>query len=279
MELATSQSNFGRFGLTERMCLIMKILVTNDDGIFADGIYKLAKTLSNDHEVFVVAPDRQRSATGHAITMHHPLRAQKIKFFDTDLAAWSVDGTPSDCIKLGLEAILDKKPDFVISGINDGPNLGTDVLYSGTVSAAIEGAIHGIQSMAVSMAYTKNIDYDIGANFAYNMVEKLQKDRLPSDTLLNINIPQYKKEDILGAKVTSLGVRRYKNSFVERVDPRGKSYYWLGGEIVEETQGENSDIKCIKDKYISITPIHYDLTKYDLIKTIEEWNIEGALGK
>lgn len=252
----------------------MKILVTNDDGIFAEGIYKLAKNLSKKHEVFVVAPDRQRSATGHAITMHHPLRAQQIKFFDTDISAWSVDGTPSDCIKLALEAILSEKPDFVISGINDGPNLGTDVLYSGTVSAAIEGAIHGIKSMAISMAYTKNIDFDIGAEFAYEMVEKFSEKSLPNDTLLNINIPDCKKNDIPGAKITSLGIRKYKNSFIERVDPRGQSYYWLGGEVIEEAQDENSDIKCVKDKYISVTPIHYDLTKYDLIETIEKWDIK-----
>lgn len=252
----------------------MKILVTNDDGIFAEGIYKLAKVLSEKHEVFVVAPDRQRSATGHAITMHHPLRARQIKFFDTDIAAWSVDGTPSDCVKLALEAILDEKPDFVISGINDGPNLGTDVLYSGTVSAAIEGAIHGINSLAISMAYTKNIDYDIGAKFAYRMIDKFKEESLPKDTLLNINIPNCSREDVCGVKITSLGIRRYKNSFVERVDPRGHSYYWLGGEVIEETQSENSDINCVKDKYISVTPIHYDLTKYNLLETIEKWNIQ-----
>lgn len=252
----------------------MKILVTNDDGIFAEGIYKLAKRLSDENEVFVVAPDRQRSATGHAITMHHPIRAKKVKFFDTDIEAWSVDGTPSDCVKLALEALLDIVPDFVISGINDGPNLGTDVLYSGTVSAAVEGAIHGIQSMAISMAYTKDIDFIIGSEFAFKMVKELNTNKLPKDTLLNVNIPNTSMKDLKGVKVTTLGIRRYKNAFERRHDPRGNEYYWLSGEVINEIQGKDSDINAIKDKFISMTPIHYNLTKFDLIETIEKWNIQ-----
>ncbi|WP_432409509.1 5'/3'-nucleotidase SurE [Wukongibacter sp. M2B1] len=251
----------------------MKILVTNDDGIFAEGIYKLAKKLDEKYEVFIVAPDRQRSATGHAITMHNPLRAKKIKFYDTDISAWSVDGTPSDCVKLALEALLEEKPDFIISGINDGPNLGTDVLYSGTVSAAMEGAIHGIQSIAVSMAYTKEIDFSVGADFAYKMVDKLKVKKLPPNTLLNINIPKGTKEELGGAKITTLGIRKYKNAFEKRHDPRGNEYYWLSGEVINEDQGEDSDINCIKDKYVSVTPIHYDLTKFDLVQIMKQWNI------
>lgn len=252
----------------------MKILVTNDDGIFAEGIYKLAKKLNEQHEIFVVAPDRQRSATGHAITMHHPLRAKKSIFFDTNISAWSVDGTPADCVKLALEALLEEKPDFVISGINDGPNLGTDVLYSGTVSAAVEGAMHGIQSIAVSMAYTKDIDFDLGAELAYKMVEEFKERKLPDDTLLNVNIPKGSKEELGGTKITTLGIRRYKNTFVKRYDPRGNEYYWLGGEIINKTQNDDSDIVCIKNKYISVTPIHYDLTKYDLAESMKAWNIK-----
>ncbi|SKC72868.1 5'/3'-nucleotidase SurE [Maledivibacter halophilus] len=252
----------------------MKVVVANDDGIFAEGIYKLAKKLSVKHEVFVVAPDRQRSATGHGITMHHPLRANKIKFFDTDILAWSIDGTPADCIKLAIEGILKDKPDFVISGINDGPNLGTDVLYSGTVSAAMEGAIHGIQSMAISMADTQNIDYDIGAEFANIMIDNLTYNKLPKDTLLNINVPTCNKKEVKGVKITTLGARKYKNTFIKRVDPRGQDYYWLGGELIQEDQNEDSDVNSVKDNYISVTPIHYDLTDYDLNKIIRKWNIK-----
>ncbi|WP_459195405.1 5'/3'-nucleotidase SurE [Wukongibacter baidiensis] len=253
---------------------VLKILVTNDDGIFAEGIYRLAKKLSEKYEVVVVAPDRQRSATGHAITMHNPLRAKKIKFFDTDLNAWSVDGTPSDCVKLALEALLQEKPDFVISGINDGPNLGTDVLYSGTVSAAVEGAIHGIQSIAVSMAYTRDIDFNVGADFANKMVDELRLKKLPPHTLLNINVPKGSKEELGGAKITTLGIRRYKNAFEKRHDPRGNEYYWLSGEVINEAQGEDSDISCIENKYVSVTPIHYDLTKFDLVQTMKQWDIK-----
>lgn len=252
----------------------MKILITNDDGIFAEGIYKLAKKLNEKFEVYVVAPDRQRSATGHAITMHHPLRANKINFFDTNISAWAIDGTPADCVKLAVEALLDEKPDVIISGINDGPNLGTDVLYSGTVSAAIEGAIHGIQSMAVSMVGRENLNYNLGANFSFTLVEKLKEKKLPKDTLLNINIPNCKKEEINGVKITTLGIRRYKNSFVKRTDPRGQAYYWLGGEVIKEVQNASSDITCIEGKYISVTPIHFDLTKFDLVNEIKNWNIK-----
>ncbi len=252
----------------------MKILVTNDDGIFAEGIYKLAKNLSEHNEVIVVAPDRQRSATGHAITMHHPLRANKVKFFDTNITAWSVDGTPSDCVKLGVEALIDSKPDLIVSGINDGPNLGTDILYSGTVSAAIEGAIQGIQSMALSLVGFKDLNFDLAGEFSASLANTLSENSLPKDTLLNVNIPNLSKEIIKGVKITSLGVRRYNNSFVKRIDPRGQEYYWMGGEVVEEDQKEDSDIQAIKNDYISITPIHFDLTETKLINKIREWNID-----
>lgn len=252
----------------------MKILLTNDDGIFAEGIYKLAKNLSKENNVVIVAPDRQRSATGHAITMHHPLRANKIKYYDTNITAWSVDGTPSDCVKLGVEALLDSRPDIIISGINDGPNLGTDILYSGTVSAAIEGAIQGIQSMALSLVGFRDLDFDFAAECSKSLVNTLQKNSLPKDTLLNVNIPNSSKKDIKGVKITSLGVRRYSNSFVKRIDPRGQEYYWMGGEVVEEDQREDSDIHAIKENYISVTPIHFDLTEIELMNKIKEWNIK-----
>lgn len=251
----------------------MKILVTNDDGIFAEGIYKLASALNSIHNVYVVAPDRQRSATGHAITMHHPLRVKKVKFFDTDIKAWSVDGTPSDCVKLGIEALLKEAPDIVISGINDGPNLGTDVLYSGTVSAAIEGAIQGVQSVAVSMVGFEKLNYDTAASFSSIIVDKLIRTKLPKDTLLNVNVPNLLKDEIKGIRVTTLGTRKYDNSFIRREDPRGQEYYWLGGKVIEEVQDTRSDINAINDQYISVTPIHYDLTKFDLIEKIEKWNL------
>ena len=140
--------------------------------------------------------------------------------------------------------------------------------------AAVEGAIHGIQSMAISMAYTKNIDFSIGSEFAFKMVGELKANMLPKDTLLNVNIPNTSKDDLKGVKVTTLGIRRYKNAFEKRHDPRGNEYYWLSGEVINEIQGKDSDINAIKDNFISMTPIHYDLTKFDLIQTIENWNIQ-----
>ncbi|KXG76846.1 5'/3'-nucleotidase SurE [Thermotalea metallivorans] len=254
----------------------MRILVTNDDGIYAEGIYKLACALEKLGEVWVVAPDRQRSATGHAITMHHPLRAEKVKLLHTSFQAWSVNGTPTDCVKLAVEALMDHKPDIVFSGINKGPNLGTDVLYSGTVSAAIEGAILGIPAVAVSLADYQNVCYDYAAEFCTLLADKVINHSLPPDTLLNVNIPNTTKEKIKGVKITTLGVRKYKNSFIERIDPRGQIYYWLGGEIVDHENGEGTDIHSIQNQYISITPIHFDLTKFDLIDQLHQWNIQKA---
>ncbi len=251
----------------------MKILITNDDGIFAEGLFKLACSLEKIAEIFIVAPDRQRSATGHAITMHDPIRASKVKLLDRDFEAWSVSGTPADCVKLGVEVLLQDQPDLIFSGINSGANLGTDVLYSGTVSAAIEGAILGFPSIAVSLADFSQFDYDYAAEFSATLARKMIENKLPPDTLLNVNVPNCKKEEIKDVKITTLGVRKYKNSFIERTDPRGQVYYWLGGEIVDEDHPEETDLYCVKNKSISITPIHFDLTKFNLIRELETWNI------
>lgn len=250
----------------------MKILVTNDDGVFADGIKNLAKSLSEVGEVYVIAPNRQRSASGHSITMHKPLRAEKVNFFDTDIPAWAVSGTPSDCVKLGIEAIMKEKPDIVFSGINKGANLGTDVLYSGTVSAAIEGAMFGLPSIAVSLQYGKEMDFTYAADFSKKISKMVYHKKLPVDTLININFPNSKK--INDVKITTLGVRRYKNSFVERIDPHGNSYYWMGGEALDENNGEKTDIWAVKNNYVSITPIHFDITNYQLIEQLKDWKID-----
>jgi 5'-nucleotidase len=250
----------------------MRILVCNDDGIEAQGIYFLAKELSKLGEVIVVAPDKQRSASGHGITIHDPLRAEKVNFFDTNLEAWAVDGTPTDCVKLAMECLLEKRPDLIVSGINKGPNLGTDVLYSGTVSAAIEGAIFGIPAIAISLASYDDLDYRASAKFAASISERLLKNNpLKKDTLLNINVPNIDEKDIKGVKITFLGKRRYQNNFIKRKDPRGKEYFWLGGDIIEEEAKPGSDIDCVSNMYISITPIHFDLSQYDLIDQLKIW--------
>jgi 5'-nucleotidase len=249
----------------------MRILVTNDDGIGARGIKCLVQALKGVGEIYVVAPERERSAVGHAITMHKPLRANRVAYFGDEVKAWAVNGTPSDCVKLGVEALLGIKPDIVFSGINRGSNLGTDVLYSGTVSAAIEGAISGIPSAALSLASFEAEDYSAAGDFAVVLAKNVCEKGLEKDTLLNVNIPAVSKEKIKGIKITSLGTRRYRNSFETRKDPRGHEYYWMSGEAIDELNSEDCDLYWITRNYITITPIHFDLTKFDMIKRIREW--------
>lgn len=246
----------------------MHILVTNDDGILAIGIRTLAKALQKLGTVTVVAPDRERSATGHAITVHQPLRVRQIADYPAN-EAYAVDGTPADCVKLALEALPIQRPDLVISGINRGPNLGTDVLYSGTVSAAIEAAILGLPAIAVSLADFRDTDYEDAAQFATELAHMWQTKPLPPDTLLNVNWP---KAVAKGVKVTVLGRRQYMNTFERRQDPWGREYFWMGGEVsADETP--DTDVWAVDNGYASITPIHFDLTNYQIMSTVRDWNI------
>ncbi|KXG74229.1 5'-nucleotidase SurE [Fervidicola ferrireducens] len=255
----------------------MNILITNDDGIYAEGLLMLAREISKIAKVTVVAPDRERSATAHAITMHKPLRVEKAELRNCSVESWMVNGTPSDCVKLALDALLNDAPDLVLSGINRGPNLGTDVIYSGTVSAAIEAAIYGIPAVAVSVAAYENVSYEYPAQFVRKLCEVLKEKQFPKDTLLNVNIPPLDAEDIAGVLITRLGNRKYKNCFDRRQDPRGKTYYWLAGEVVEDLEDETSDVWAIKNNYISITPIHFDLTNYEVIDSIKKWELKPLL--
>lgn len=244
----------------------MRILISNDDGIQAEGINELICSLQERNELFVVAPDRERSATGHKITMHRPLRAQERSYPGTQVKGWAVDGTPADCVKLGLEALLPFAPDLVVSGINTGPNLGTDVLYSGTVSAAIEGLINGIPAIAISLASYKSRDFSSSKNLISKIVSHLGRD-LPERVLLNINIPPGTPS---GIKVTRLGHRRYTNIFEKRTDPRGRIYFWMAGEPFDLDENDpDTDVCAVKEGYISITPVHFDLTDYEFIDRIK----------
>jgi 5'-nucleotidase len=256
----------------------MRILVTNDDGIFADGIRILAQDLLNLGEVRVVAPDRERSATGHAITVLRPLRIESIKFPDSRIRAWAVDGTPSDCVKLAIEDLLEWKPDVLVSGINRGPNLGTDVLYSGTVSAAIEGAIYEIPSVAISVAAFENCNYPVAAEFGKQLVSIVAKMGLPPKTLLNVNVPSVERRDLAGVSITRLGARVWKDVFDRRVDPRGRAYYWMAGSVEESDGDLDIDSVAVRHNMISITPIHLDLTGYDLIDQLKTWDIKFGDG-
>lgn len=249
----------------------MRILISNDDGFFSLGIRTLANRMAEEgYEVIVVAPDRERSATGHGLTLHQPIRADIIEgIFEPPIQAWSCSGTPSDCVKLALSAILDAPPDFVLSGINRGPNLGTDILYSGTVSAAMEGTIDGITSIAFSLASFTSQDFQPSANYAVQLIKQLTNNPLPETTLLNVNIPGVSESEIKGVKITRQGIRRYQENFQKREDPRGRSYYWLAGELVEEIQQPEhiylppdlpTDVQASKSNYITITPLQYNLT-------------------
>ncbi len=252
----------------------MNILITNDDGINSAGLIILAQEISKIADVTVVAPDRERSATAHAITMHKPLRAEKVDIPNCKALGWTINGTPSDCVKLALEALLELTPDLILSGINHGPNLGTDVIYSGTVSAAIEGAISGVPSIALSIAGHKNIHFNYAAKLTKKLCLQILDHEFPVDSLLNVNIPFVEPNAIAGVAITHLGNIRYKNSFDRRMDPRGRVYYWLAGEAIDNTDDEGSDVWAVKNNYISITPILFDLTKYDMIETIKKWNLQ-----
>lgn len=260
----------------------MKLLISNDDGIFAPGVRSLANGLAAaGHAVSVVCPDRERSATGHGLTLHQPIRAEIIEsVFHPSIKAWACSGTPSDCVKLALWALLDTPPELVLSGINQGANLGTDILYSGTVSAAMEGVIERIPSIAISLTSFTCKDFQPGVAFAQSLVAQLANDPLPELMLLNVNVPAVKLEEIAGVVLTRQGVRRYIDVFEKRVDPRGKTYYWLAGELLEEIEPEQglhlpqdipTDVEAIRHNYITVTPLQYNLTYASGLNQLRKW--------
>jgi 5'-nucleotidase len=258
----------------------MKLLICNDDGIYALGIRTLANTLAAaGYEVTVVCPDRERSATGHGLTLHQPIRADVIEanIFHPQVKAWACSGTPSDCVKLALWALLDSPPDFVLSGINQGANLGTDVLYSGTVSAAMEGIIEGIPSLAISLTSFKMQDFQPAANFALRLLNQIQQQPLPQRMLLNVNVPAVEPEQIAGVVMAQLGIRRYVDVFEKRVDPRGKTYYWLAGELLQDVPDISiddqvpTDTNANRDNFITITPLDFNLTSAPGLRQLEAW--------
>jgi len=251
----------------------MKILISNDDGILSNGIRALIESLSRHHDVYVVAPDRERSAAGHSLTLHTPLRVEEVDAKYGAKRCWMTTGTPSDCIKLAINAILeeDEKPDIVISGINHGPNLGADILYSGTVSCAMEGAMMGYPSIATSLASLRNEyeDFKFASEFIAELLNRLNKYKIPPKTILNINIPGLEKEDIAGIAITELGNRIFTDDYEKRIDPRGKVYYWMAGELINEPENASTDIAAIRNNKISITPVTYEMTRKNIIQDLE----------
>jgi 5'-nucleotidase len=252
----------------------LKILISNDDGINAIGIKALAVAMQELGEVYVIAPERNQSATGHAVTMHTPLRRNKVELFGDKINAWWVNGTPADCIKLGVENLMKDKPDLIVSGINMGENLGTDVIYSGTVSAAVEGAIFGIPSIAFSYEDHNATDMTAVGVAAKDICKQILAHGIPKDHIFNVNIPKFQNpNEIKGIKTCKLGKKVYKNNFEVRKDPNGNDYYWLAGELIEMPEDADTDIFAVKNKYISITPIDIDLTDYNLLNKVEDWKL------
>jgi 5'-nucleotidase len=255
----------------------LKILVSNDDGISSEGIGVLAKSLSEIGDVIVVAPQTEQSAVGHSITMQIPVRVNKFerggKFF-----GYSVTGTPADCIKMGIKNIMEERPDIVVSGINNGSNSAINIIYSGTVSAAREAAIMDVPSIAISVASHEVDDYSYAGKFAQQIVKMVAEKGLRPGTLLNVNVPNLPEKDILGVRLTKQGHSKWDDVFEERIDPYGKKYYWLTGELIYNDKAIDRDHFAVMNKYVSVTPIHFDLTDYEMFEKMKSWNIEEKLG-
>lgn len=247
----------------------MNILISNDDGVLAQGLGILAEACSTLGKVTVVAPDREQSGTSHSLTLHRPLRATR----RTD-GAYQVDGTPTDCVLLALGALMPDKPDFVISGVNHGPNMGEDVLYSGTVAAAMEGLAAGIPSVAVSFG-----SFDLEHLESHRsrlqrlLADVLAVSEFPKETLLNVNLPPVPAEQVKGVKVTHLGSRVFHEEIARMKDPWGRDIYWIGGGHVTWSGGADSDFQAVRDGYISVTPLHVDMTNYRLLDEVRSWTL------
>ncbi|HOH29539.1 MAG TPA: 5'/3'-nucleotidase SurE [Candidatus Hydrogenedentes bacterium] len=237
------------------------ILLTNDDGISAPGLFHLAEALAPKGDVFVYAPDRQRSAVGHGVSLHHPLRVTEVR------PHWyMVDGTPADCAILAVRKLLGRRPNLVVSGINPGANLGDDVTYSGTVAGAFEGMLLGIPSFSISIIQHHPRHYESAKQVASLVAAYILEEGLPEDVMLNVNLPDLPMEDITGIAVTSMGRRNYQDEIIERKDPRDGTYYWIGGAQPDHYIDAGSDFEAIGNNKISITPLRRNLTDYDALK-------------
>jgi len=247
-------------------------LLTNDDGIDAPGLYALSQELQKIGNLIIVAPSVERSAVGHAITLFDPLRVWDYQR-NGSFYGYAVNGTPADCVKIACGAILDRKPGIVVSGINLGPNTGINIIYSGTVSAATEGAILGIPSFSISLATYKNPDFKYAAKFALKLAGSLLEKGLPRGIYLNVNVPPCPEHEIKGVAVTRQGLAIFEEKFDKRVDPRGRVYYWLTGQKVDKENDIDVDDGAIQNKMVSVTPVHYDLTRYDFLEKLRGWKL------
>ena len=253
----------------------MHLLVTNDDGVTAPGLLVLAEELRKSYQVTILAPDRNWSASGHVKTMHRPLRVKEVMLSDGTIALAS-DGAPSDCVVLAMLGLIPDDIDLVVSGINPNANLGHDVTYSGTVTAAMEASIWGISGVAISLDSPENhlgdLDFGPAARVARKVVDKVIKDQLHSKTVLNVNVPYLPDGEINGYQITRQGLRVYKDRLDRRFDPRGRPYYWIGGDAPTGIPEEGTDFGSLVNGYVSITPLQLDLTAIDILGSLQDWN-------
>jgi 5'-nucleotidase len=247
----------------------MKILCTNDDGYMARGLGVLATAARSLGEVDIVAPDREQSATSHALTLHRPLRARR----SAD-GAHVVDGTPTDCVIMAVNGLLGYRPDFCLSGVNHGANMGEDVLYSGTVAAAMEATVIGIPSVAISYIGDDYESLDAWSPLLEGFLQQiLNRGGFPNHTLLSVNLPAVPPGEVRGVRVTSLGQRKYADSITRAKDPKGRPYFWIGGDISDWAGGEDADYRAVNEGFISVTPLHLDLTDYEILEEIRRWDL------
>lgn len=248
------------------------IFITNDDGISAKGIRSLYEAIAPFGEVVLIAPDSAQSGMGHAITINHPLRLQASNLFEC--AAYSCSGTPVDCVKLGVYEIMHRKPDLIVSGINHGANVATNVLYSGTMSAAVEGAMEGVPSIGFSLcSFDADADFDLAKEVVTKVVSEVLKKQMPLGVCLNVNIPYVSKEEFKGIKVCKQANAYWDDRFDKREDQFNRTYYWLTGDFINQDHSDDTDVYWIDRGYASVVPTQYDLTAYSSMKELENWNL------
>jgi 5'-nucleotidase len=254
------------------------ILVSNDDGITAPGILVLVECMKKLGKVVVVAPDSPQSGMGHAITINKPLRMEEVHVFGPDVLAYQCSGTPADCVKLAVDKVLHRQPDLLVSGINHGSNSSINVLYSGTMSAAMEGAIEGMKAIGFSLCdYAYDADFSVAAMVVDKVAQNVLKHGLPSDTLLNVNIPKVGLDEFKGIKVCRQARAKWKEDFDERTDPYHRKYYWLTGKFIHLDHGEDTDEWALSHQYASVVPVQFDLTAHHAISTLNTWDIDEEI--
>ena len=250
------------------------ILISNDDGITAPGVRNLVEAMKPLGEIVIVAPDSPQSGMGHAVTISKPLRLEKTDIYG-DIVAYQCSGTPADCVKLAVDKVLHRNPDLMVSGINHGSNSSINVLYSGTMSAAMEAAIEGIPAVGFSLCdYAYHADFALSRQIAHNVAANILTNGLPSATLLNVNIPSVQAADFKGIKVCRQAVAKWKEEFDERVDPYGRRYFWLTGKFINNDKGDDTDEWALANNYASMVPVHFDLTAHHAMPQLNSWNLE-----